>query len=960
MNPGNLPFLKQLSNHLKLQYGDDLHPLAVVFPNRRAGLFFRKYLSEGLSRPLWSPGIYSIEDMVLTVARQKIGGNHQLLLLLYRVYQELEKDNARDLDDFLNWAPVMLDDFNEIDLYLADPKEVFTYLSEARVISQWSPDGKQLSEFQQSYLKFYQSLEHYYNGFHVSLQKHHLASQGSAYRYVAEHLEELIPGLPWKKLIFAGFNALTLAEEKIIEKLIESGKAEIFWDCDEYYLNNSIQEAGKSLRKYKNSTDFGTMRWISNQYKTESKSIKILGIPQHIGQAKVAGQLLAEIPDEEWSETALVLGDENMLIPVLNSIPETVRDFNVTMGLPLRLTPLNRIFEALFQLHLKSAGLIQGKSKATRSFYFKDLLSLFRHPWLSALLDANHANSGYETTEKGSGLKQREEILLTKTFFSYDEVIGDVVKPSFLDTYPVGFLFDDFSNNPLTILNACQKLTAYLKDYFLQKQNAESNKGDKSQLELEYLYSYSLLFSQIRESWEESAIPVTLLSLYKLFRQSVQTIKLSFYGEPLKGLQLMGMLETRNLDFKNIIILHVNDDILPAGKSHNSFIPLDIKNHFQLPTYRERQAVFAYHFYRLLQRARSVHLLYNTEPGQIAGGEKSRFIHQLLRELPVYNPQIRIKEEILSFPPVQEKLIQPIVIQKDDLILDKIRKKNISCWSATTLNQYRICSLQFYFAQIEGIEKPDEAEESMDAATLGTAFHETLENLFKPFVGKLLSPEAYAAMIKELPSIIPGIFKKKVEHGDVEYGKNHLLLKVAESVIGKYLQKEMEEAVKDKIAGREYKLDSIERWMTVMLGEYKLSGKADRIDQSGSFYRILDYKSGKITDNDINLSDINKLEDGPASDKIFQLLFYTYLFYNQLHYPPAGILPGIVSMRRPERGFIPLRLPKNADLLKEGIESFKDLVIKLLNNLYDSNVPFTQTEDINICIYCPYNPICIR
>ncbi|MHC1708116.1 MAG: PD-(D/E)XK nuclease family protein [Bacteroidales bacterium] len=960
MPSNRLTFLNRLSNNLKETYGNDLHDLAVIFPNRRAGLFFRKYLALGLSQAVWAPQIFSIEDLLLKISDKKIGENHKLLLILYQVYQTLEKEKARDFEDFLNWAPVLLDDFNEIDLYLADPAQVFNYLSEARAISQWSPDGTPLTEFQQSYLHFYRSLEKYYYGFHENLIAHHLATQGSVYRFVAENILQLLPEFHWKMVVFAGFNALSLSEEKILQQLLEKGKAQVYWDADEYYLNNPVQEAGKFLRRSRDKFNQGGMSWISNDYKLHPKTIHILGMPQHIGQAKVAGQLLSAIPGEDLPDTALVLADENMLIPVLNSIPSSIDSFNVTMGLPLKLTPVHGLFNALFQLHLKAFHLNNDKDVTSRSFYFRDLLSLFRHPWFSELLDANHANAGYENTDTGIGLKTRETTLLSRSFFKPSEVIGEIIKPSMLDPYPLDFLFGDFSENPMSLLHACQTLIAHLKNLLHSKNHNPSEIITNQRLNLEYLYSFNLLFNQIQQIWTESSIPVTFPSLYKLYRQSVNGVKLPFYGEPLKGLQVMGMLETRNLDFKNIIILHVNDDILPAGKSHNSFIPLDIKEHFHLPTYKDRQSVFAYHFYRLLQRAESVYLLYNTEPGQIAGGGKSRFIYQLQQELPLYNPNVTIKEEVLSFPPLQEKLIQPIIIKKDQNVSDIIRKKNESGWSASALNYYRNCKLKFYFKYVAGLEEPEEAGDSMDNATLGIAFHETLEELYKPFLGKKLSVEAYQQMINKLPSTIPPVFKKHIENGDIHYGKNFLLLNVAEKMIHKYLMKEKAEAHKLSSEKKEYTLHSLERWMSIITGGYKLTGIADRVDSIGNYYRILDYKSGSVSEKDLSLKDFGKLKEGKGMDKIFQLLFYSLLFYRSQKFPPMGITPCLVSLRRPDKANIPLVLPSDTELLPEGLLKIEELILNILDEISSPETDFTQTENPEDCKYCAYTSICIR
>ncbi|MCX6272013.1 MAG: PD-(D/E)XK nuclease family protein [Bacteroidetes bacterium] len=952
--PNPSTFLGKLSSYLKERYPDHLQELALVFPNRRAGLYIRRYMALGSLKPMWAPAIFSIEDFVMHLGGKRKAENHQLLLILYKVYQQIEKENAHDLNEFLNWAPVMLDDFNEIDLYLADPASIFSYLSEAKALSTWNLDKKPLTEFQLSYLHFFNSLNEYYQLLQTQLEQANLASQGSAYRYAADTIEQLEPGLIWKKILFAGFNALTGAEEKIISYLIDKGKAEIFWDADNYYTDNPIQEAGKFLRQYQERQGWGEFRWKDDSYSRLPKEIRIIGIPQNIGQAKVAGQLISEVPTSELSETALVLGDENMLIPVLNSVPEEIGKFNVTMGLPLRLTPMNGLFDALFQLHIHAERL----SKET--FYFKDLLTLFRHPFFSELLDANHANAGIQVVEKGSGLKEREEWLLIRAFFSRDEVIRDILKPGMLDRYRLDILFGSYSAQPLELLVAFQELCDFMKDHFQSKTASEEEPGPERTLEMEYLYAYSLLFRQILETWEGTEIPVTLGSVYKLFRQAAGAVKLSFYGEPLTGLQVMGMLETRTLDFRNIIVLHVNDDIIPSGKGVPSFIPIDIKDHFHLPTYRDRQAVFAYHFYRLLQRAEKVDFLYNTEPGQLMGGEKSRFLHQLRQELTAYNPSIRLTETTISFPPEGENKIKPIVIQKDRKTLHDLTVINSKGWSPTVLNMYRVCPLRFYFSQILKIQEPDEADENMDAATVGTVFHEILELLYQPTLNQPLTADSYKEMKRRLPELVRKKYQDNLQHGDLESGKNLLMVKVTESLILQHLDKEKDTWISRNQPRIPLIVIGLEKWLSTDFFQYRLGGKVDRIDQYEHDYYLIDYKTGKLEEKDVRLVNAEKLKDDPAMDKVFQLMIYSYLFYKQQNPKLSLIIPGIISLRRPAAGILTLKLPEGSDLLKEGISMMENLVKKILDDLYNPEVPFIQTENLITCTYCLYKPICIR
>ncbi len=948
------PFLLKLCKQVLKTDGPDLHPIALVFPNRRAGLYFRKHLSTLINKPVFLPSIFSIEDFILMISGKKLAENHEMLLILYSINLTMENEKARSFEDFLSWAPALLEDFNEIDLYMADAEALFGFLTEAKAIHLWDPSGKSLTDFQKAYLSFYQSLIDYYKRFHTRLREESLETQGSAYRYVAEHVEAM--KIPWKKVVFAGFNALTLSEEVIIKHLKETGHAEIFWDADDLYLSSTLHEAGNFLREQLRKSSTGSLTWTGNYFREDAKSIHILGVPQYIGQVKMAGQVLAGIPEEEWAETALILCEEQLLIPMLNSIPPMVKEFNITMGLPLSLTPPSSLFESVLLLYQRARRYqLQKEGEKAAAFYFQDLLAIFRHPWFGKMLEANENNAGYQADKREKRYREREEKLMTHRFFSGNQIIHEILKPSLMDPYPLDYLFVVPLEDPSEILKACQRLTSQLKEYY-QKDVPGHPSAEKPSFELEYLYSFSQLFSQVLSTWKDVISHITTDSLLMLFRQSVAGMRLSFYGEPLKGIQIMGMLESRNLDFKNVIMLNVNDDVIPSGKSRSSFIPLDIKEEFHLPTYKDRQAVFAYHFYHSIQRAENVHLLYNTVTDPLAGGEKSRFIMQIQEELPAYNPRVMIREEMLSIPVFSGTLVKPIVVPKDEAILAKIARKNRKGWSASSLNTFNSCSLKFYFAYILEINETTPLDETIDPASLGTAVHETFEKLYKPLVGHALHPGVYDDMLLKMPGYLSAAFQKNLKFGEAGTGENFLLLNVAESAIRRYLYKEAE-MVRDDPG---YRVLALEQWITTQLGPYTLSGIIDRVDRSGQHFRIVDYKTGKVDDKSLNISDISKLLEPSVMEKGFQLLFYSYLLYKNQSHPPSQVSCGLVSVKRPDLGIIPLQVAGNTNMVDTGIPMFEEAVKTILETVHDPERPFTQTDNPDICQYCAYRNICLR
>ncbi|MCK5839550.1 MAG: PD-(D/E)XK nuclease family protein, partial [Bacteroidales bacterium] len=381
----------------------------------------------------------------------------------------------------------------------------------------------------------------------------------------------------------------------------------------------------------------------------------------------------------------------------------------------------------------------------------------------------------------------------------------------------------------------------------------------------------------------------TVSNLRSIYKQVVGASSIPFYGEPLKGLQVMGMLETRTLDFENIILLSVNDDIIPSGRSMNSFIPFDVKWEFKLPTYRDRNAIFAYHFYRLLQHGKRIFLLYNTESDSLGGGEKSRFITQLLHELPIYNPEIKITEKLFHLLPQKESRDFTITIEKDDQIIEMLLEKAEKGLSPSSLNVYRNCSLQFYFQYIARLRDIDEVEETIEAATLGTVVHEVMRELYYPYIDNVLTPEMVTKMISEVASITDKAFKQHYKGGDLQHGKNLLIVNVARRIITNYLKKEILflESIGKKgnlltIIHLEEPLDTI---FSVDIGdskiEVKIKGTTDRIDKQADVYRVIDYKTGSVKPGDLKIKEWESMESDPRSDKSFQVLTYAYLFLSQ-------------------------------------------------------------------------------
>ncbi len=955
------PFLKKTANYIIENYGNMIGEVCVVLPNRRASLFLKKHLAATLQKTVWSPFFYSIEDFVFEISGFRQIDPVSLQFELYKVHKEVEGENAADFDEFLNWSNVLLHDFNDVDLHLADPKELFTYLSEVKAISLWNPDGKPLTEFQQKYLAFFTSLLKYYSLLSENLKNRNTVYQGLAYRNLAENMEKTIESVNFGKIIFAGFNALSLSEEKILFGFEEAGKADLLWDSDSYYVDDELQEAGGFLRRYFARQGSDDIKWIGNNFKESDKEIVIAGVPDTAGQAKVAGALLEKFTEEgrNIEKTAVVLNDESLVIPLLNSIPGSIENFNLTMGFPLRQTPLFTLFETLFEMNENALKFDKSGEKKLH-LYYKDILKLTGHPYIGDLFDFY----GKRETLAQIGKKLRKS---NKVFYFNEDIksllseSGDELQRVFLPVLtPSG-------NDTAKAIGLFMSLIKMLQPLFTHNRNAKDLQKD---VDLEYLFHFSKIFVRLNAMYAEYPFIDSLTTLKSLFMRITGTESIPFYGEPLKGLQIMGMLETRTLDFENIIMLSVNEDLIPAGKSQNSFIPYDLRREFRLPTYKENDAIYAYHFYRLLQRAKTVYLLYGTEATDLGGGDKSRFISQIQTELPKYNSGIKIMDRIISDTPGTGKKDEAIKVEKTKDVMERLLALAASGFSPTALNVYRRCPLQFYFQYVLKLDETEEPEETIEARTLGKVVHEVLELFYKPFVNRNITDDDVKKMIPDVEKKVKASFEKHYKEGDVDYGINHLIFKVAILFVTNFLKKEVAFLKELSGKGRRVIIRDLEKKIEagISIGipfvsdnkvQVLLKGTVDRIDEIDGKIRIIDYKTGYVEKRDLTLKNWEDLMTEPKYDKNFQLLFYGWL-YGKNNNVIGELETGIISFRQLSAGMMSAGLPEKEPVTVSALTEFEEILKSILMEIFDEEVPFTQTDVYDDCRYCPYTSICGR
>lgn len=929
------PFLTDIAKRLLSEYPKGMDQVAVVLPSRRAIVFLKHYLAQEIEDPIWLPTFYSIEDFIEALSGLKTLDNLSLQFQLYEVYKKhTPKEDLDDLGSFLKWSQTLLYDFNEIDRYLVDAERLLTNLTDLKEMEQWSLGAVDLSPFQEKYVRFFEHMYQWYISFKKKLLEQGFAYQGLAYRLAADKI--VTADIRHQKIWFVGLNALTTAEKKIIDHLVQQDKAVLFWDADEHYLSNENHEAGLFLRQHFD-------RWgaqpTTNFFK-EEKNIQLIGCARNVGQTKVAGDILSKISKEELasieqSETAVVMADEQLLFPVLNNLPKEVEAVNITMGSPLSSTPLFGLIDLLFKLHLHKERYQQ------KAFYHSDLQRFLHHPYLSRIIDKKMCYELYNTLV-------RKNIVFANSK-SLERLLERKYAESWKQLAPL-----------LKGWEGAKQFSLLIKSFLLRFK--EQLIEDKGTVESEVLFAFYTAIQQLENYLEALDETIDLKTLHTIFFQLIGKASIPFRGEPLSGLQLMGVLETRTLDFKNLIVLSVNEEKLPAGKSVNSFLPFVLKKYFKMPTHEERDAVFAYHFYRLLQRASNIHLLYNTQNDDFGSGEKSRFIVQLQEELAHLKPEEKLLQTTFS----TEVESEGVQIAKTPLVEAKIKEWAGSKVSPSALNTYVNCSLQFYFQYIARIKEQKEVEEFIDDSVFGTLIHDALEQAYTPYLGVELSEAVLLEVEQEALQLLGKAFKEKYGNS-IQHGKNHLVWKVAFKLTQSFFEEERKLLKKLGVRNKTLTIAYLEEELSyeaVVAGvSFSFFGKLDRVDILGDTLRIVDYKTGKVEQADLVVSDWEALIENRKRAKAFQLMTYAYLYLKK-HLPDQRkVVAGNYSFKNLSEGLLTIKQPKAAEPLVidgEVMENFEAVLYQLLHQIVDPKVPFEQTADLDACLYCDFKSICRR
>ena len=916
----NATFLDKLVDYLYNQYSEELSQITIILPNKRAQVFLLDKLKTKFNSYFFAPNILSIEEFVQEISGIRGIDNIELLFEFYSVYKSITNEKIQSFEQFSNWAKTLLQDFNEIDRYLIEPSYVFSYLKEIKVLERWDLNIENKTELIEKQLEFWNKLPLYYEEFYKNLVSKGIGYQGLIYKEAVNNLEFFSQNVSTSKFVFAGFNALNLAEEKIIQHLITVDIAEILWDIDAVFLNDALHDAGLFIRRFKEKWSYyntSPFQWIVDEFSAE-KNIQIIGTSKSIGQAKIVSSIITDViansTTDNLDRVALVLGDENLVIPVLHALPSNVGSLNITMGYSSKNNPIQVLIAKLFKMH----GNALSRNEKSYVFYYKDLIDVLSNPLIESYVEA----STLITTIKKNNY----------TFITHHRVVSmqEFSNPLF------DLLFQKWTNDAMTTLTQLNNIILAIK------QNLEDVSNEDKLLKT-FLYSVFKVINKLITYCAQNDYVNSVDILYSIYKQVIDVAEVSFEGEPLSGLQIMGVLESRVLDFETVVITSMNEGKFPAGKGTNSFIPYDVKREIGLPTFKEKDAIYTYHFYHLLLRAKNIYLIYNTESDGLDGGEKSRFITQLEVEK---QPNHHLIHKIMQ-PNVPSTAYEKLRISKSAALLERLKDiASVKGFSPSALTTYIRNPIQFYFQRVLSIRETDDVEENIALNTLGTIIHLTLEELYKPYLNTFLSVSTIDFMIAIADEEVLKQFKEVYKEGEVKKGKNLLAFEVAKRNVFNFLKAEKVELEKGdvvKILHLEISLDRILIDNRLPF-PVKIAGNVDRIEIRNNKIRIIYYKTGKVEQNSLRISSWEDLTLEIKNEKIIQLLTYAFMYEEMCN--GLEMEAGIISFKNMKAGFMPFSFKKDKEILStitpDILDHFKSEVIVLLNDILNTEMAFEE------------------
>lgn len=952
-------FLKQVAHDLYNKTEGNFTKVAIVFPNKRASLFFNEYLAQESDRPIWSPTYVSISELFRQSSDLSIADPIKLVCDLYKVFQKAT-GSKETLDDFYFWGEMLIADFDDADKNMADTHALFSNLKDLNelmdnydfleegqkeALSQFFHNFSinQVTELKQRFISMWNVLGDIYAEYKALLESQSIAYEGMLYRQVIEQLD--VEALPYNKYIFVGFNVLNKVEHTLFKKLNEAGKAMFYWDYDTFYLNKTPHEAGEFIRR--NLRDFPSelpASFFDNL--NQPKEVTFIESPTENGQVRYLPQWIRENLTSQEKETAVVLCNEALLQPVLHALPDNVKHINITMGFPLSQTPAYSFVNALMELHTSGYNPNNGR------YLFAEVISVLKHPY----------------TRQLSPEAEKLEQTLTRDNRFYP-LPSELKQDNVLE-----LLFTPRRNN----LDLCSMLSEALKEVaVIYQQQAASHSDAFDQLYRESLFKTYTLVNRFHTLIESKELNVQAGTFQRLLTRVMSSSSIPFHGEPAIGMQVMGVLETRNLDFRHLIMLSVNEGQLPKAGGDSSFIPYNLRKAFGMTTIDHKIAVYAYYFYRLMQRAEKVTLVYNTATDGINRGELSRFMLQFLIEwgYPVLRKQLEAAQSPQDSPPIIiEKT--PDIMERMKSVFD-IRNNPKALISPSALNCYLDCPLKFYYKYVALLSAPDEVTADIDSAKFGSIFHYAAEHIYKDLTahGKLISKENLETLLKDevrLQTYVDNGFKELFfnlpPNEQPEYNGIQL---INSAVIVKYIQQllrnDLRYAPFTFIGSEQRIFENIEICTSTGDIQSRIGGIIDRIDSKGESLRIVDYKTGGDADTPANVQSLF-IPDKKRSNYVFQTFLYASIVCKKLREKNDSrlVAPALLYIHRAaSEKYSPViqmgepRKPKEpVDNFAQYEGDFRENLKTLLEDIFNPDISFTQTEIEDKCAYCDFRALC--
>ncbi len=954
-------FLKQVAHDLYIKSNGNLGRTAVVFPNKRASLFFDEYLSEESENPLWSPAYISISELFRQASSLQTGDSIKLVCDLYKVFRQTT-GSTETLDEFYFWGEMLIADFDDADKNLVDTNTLFSNLKDLNEIADdydFLEEGQKealaqffhnfsiekSTELKQRFTSIWDALGDIYTQYKALLASQNIAYEGMMYRNVYEELD--VQSLPMDQYVFVGFNVLNKVEHHLFKKLQDAGKARFYWDYDRFYLEKTPHEAGEFIRR--NLKDFPSELPPSCfDNLNRSKEITLIESATENGQTRYLPQWLRQNLTETEKETAVVLCNESLLQPTLHSLPENIQHTNITMGFPLSQTPVYSLVNALLTLHVSGYNVQDGRYK------YAEVAGVLKHPYIQVLSPA--------------ALPLLRTLTNENRFYPL---------PSELTTdETLELIFTPQSTN----LALCGMLAEIIKQIAMHyKTGAVPTDSTFDQLYRESLFKCYTMLNRFYSLIESKDLEVKPDMLQRLITRVLSTASIPFHGEPAIGLQVMGVLETRNLDFKNLIMLSVNEGQLPKSGGDSSFIPYNLRKAFGMTTIDHKIAVYAYYFYRLVQRTEKATFVYNSDPNGQNSGEPSRFMLQLITEwgYPIHRKSLEAEQSPQPSEPISIEKTLPVMKRLQNRF--DVRVNNKTLLSPSALNCYLDCPLKFYYKYVAALSAPDEVSADIDSATFGTIFHDAAEHVYNDLTahGKVVNKETIETLLKSeyrLQEYIDDGFRRlffNVPSNETPQYNGRQLLNRA--VLVKYLQQLLQNDLRYvpfTFVGAETSVsEDIEIQTPKGIIRSRIGGTIDRMDMKDNTLRIIDYKTGGSAETAKSVEALFT----PGKDRpnyIFQTFMYASIICRQLREKnhQEKVAPSLLYIHRAASDdytpVIQIKVDPNKREKTEVTDfsvyesEFREHLKELLETVFNPDIPFTQTETEEKCRYCDFKTLC--